>query len=294
MITKINADDFGLTKSITNKILDCYDNGYLNSVSIIPNGMAFNYAIKEFKKRKNLDLNIHLNFAEGKAISPPEDIYLLVNKSGFFCHSFHSLFFTSVFSKTETKKLLKQQLKMECAAQINKVLRNINDKAQISIDSHMHFHMIPLVFNVLLDIYKDKKKYIRLPIEPFYFHFASLHSLRNYFGLNIIKHILLKILAAYNLKKINSIPALLGCEYFIGVLFTGNTTFSSLKKALRKIPDKCYLEILFHPGFGEEREKNILYETMKNIDFHFSSNRKAEYDILQSIEFKELLAERKA
>jgi predicted glycoside hydrolase/deacetylase ChbG (UPF0249 family) len=294
MKTKINADDFGLTRNITDRILECHDNGCLTSVSIIPNGMAFDYAIKEYKKRKNLDIGIHLNLTEGKAISPAEDVYLLVNKSGFFRHSFLSLYFASVFSNAGIKNILRRQVRIECLAQIDKVLKNVRADTYINIDSHMHFHMIPLVFDVLLDIYNEKRKYFRLPIEPFYFHLASINSLKNYLGKNIIKHILLKLLASYNIKKINSNPVLLGCEYFIGVLFTGNTTFASLKKALRKIPDRCYLEILFHPGFVEENEKAVLDGSIKNTHFHLSSNRKIEYGILQSMEFRKLLLERGA
>jgi predicted glycoside hydrolase/deacetylase ChbG (UPF0249 family) len=292
MITKINADDFGLTKSITDRILDCHDRGCLNSVSIIPNGMAFGYAIKEYKKRKNLEINIHLNLAEGRAVSPAGDVDLLVDDNGCFKHSFLSLYFASLFSNAKTKRILTRQLKIECLAQIDKVVRNIKAGTKINIDSHMHFHMIPLVFDVLLEIHDKNTKYIRLPIEPFYFHFASLHSLKNYFGKNIIKHFLLKILAAYNIKKINSNPVLLGCEYFIGVLFTGNTTFASLKKALRKIPERCYLEILFHPGFTEEKEWATLDGSIRDRGFHISANRKIEYSILQSMEFRKLILER--
>ena len=57
----LNADDFGLTRSGTDAILDCVDNGPLNSVSILANGASFEYAIAELVKRPGLTAGIHIN-----------------------------------------------------------------------------------------------------------------------------------------------------------------------------------------------------------------------------------------
>jgi len=152
MVTKIiiNADDYGLSRSITDNILDSFDNGILNSVSIIVNGHAFDHAISEYKKRSGIRLSIHLNFVEGKPISSPENVHLLVNKEGFFCHSFVSLWLIYIFSLKRTKKLLRSQLQVESTAQIRAVKNKFGDDFELNIDSHQHLHMLPFVFDVLV------------------------------------------------------------------------------------------------------------------------------------------------
>ena len=54
----IHADDFGASKGVTDKILDCFDNGILSSTRILPNGHAFDYAITEYSKRSKMRLGI--------------------------------------------------------------------------------------------------------------------------------------------------------------------------------------------------------------------------------------------
>jgi len=82
----IHADDYGLTKGITDHILSTFDHGILNSTSIIANGLAFDYAIEEIKKRPELRLSIHLNLVEGSPILPLEEVSMLVDKQGDFFH----------------------------------------------------------------------------------------------------------------------------------------------------------------------------------------------------------------
>ena len=47
----LHADDFGLTKKITDDILECIDAGVINSVSVMVNGYSFEYAMEQLLKR---------------------------------------------------------------------------------------------------------------------------------------------------------------------------------------------------------------------------------------------------
>lgn len=60
----LNADDYGLTRSINRVILDLADNGQLDGVSILPNGYAFDEAVSEYRKRCGIRLAVHLNVFE--------------------------------------------------------------------------------------------------------------------------------------------------------------------------------------------------------------------------------------
>ena len=54
-----HADDYGYSESISNNILDCVDNGPINSVSIMIN--SEDYFLNRIKNYKNLNLTLHLN-----------------------------------------------------------------------------------------------------------------------------------------------------------------------------------------------------------------------------------------
>ena len=183
----INADDYGLSLGVTDNILDAYDNGVLSNTSIIPNGNVFDYAINEYKIRKNLGLSIHLNLVEGKPIMPSKNMSLLVNKDGKFYHSFVSLWTRYLISNRSKRLMLRSQVKQELRAQIKKVVDCFDETFEIKIDSHLHFHLVPFVFKALLELKREFNiQYIRLPIERF-FSYGGYGIARIYFSSNIIK-----------------------------------------------------------------------------------------------------------
>ena len=71
----IHADDFGLSRGITDSILDCWA---LNSMSIY----AFDYVMQEYKKRPGL--RIHLNLVDGTPLLFAYKLSTLVDKKAIF------------------------------------------------------------------------------------------------------------------------------------------------------------------------------------------------------------------
>lgn len=64
----INADDFGLSKSISDGIIEGIKSGYITSTSIMANMEYAEYAIREAVKN-NIDcIGLHINFTVGKPI----------------------------------------------------------------------------------------------------------------------------------------------------------------------------------------------------------------------------------
>ena len=136
----IHADDLGLSRGITDNILECIDCGTISSTSIIANGYAFDYAVNEYKKRSNLRLVCHLNFVEGKPVSPPDKINMLVNKNGHLHNTFFSLWLKYLSGSKEERNLLKNQIRLEMSGQIEKIINRFDKQIPINIDSHQHFH----------------------------------------------------------------------------------------------------------------------------------------------------------
>ncbi len=284
----IHADDFGFSKGVSDKILECADKGSLTSTSIVPNGYAFDYAIKEFKKRKGLRLGIHLNLAEGKALRANKG--LLVDEKGYFKHSFQSLWFAWLSAGKAGKKRLKHETKKEIASQVEKVRKVLPKNAKINIDSHRHFHMIPFVFETILELRKELGiSYIRIPKEPFFLALDRANFLENYFGLNIAKHVLLNQLSAGKKQKLEKL-GIKSNDYFIGNIFAGNMSEEVVRAALPKIWERnAVVEALFHPGFAK-KEEAVHWKDGKGFpEFYYSEWRKKEFKTVKSVSFKRLV-----
>lgn len=87
-MTLFNADDYGMTKLQSKHILDCYHEGVLTGVSIMPNSGYINEANEFLKECKDIHVAIHLNITEGCSISEKEKVTLLVDETGRFKQSF--------------------------------------------------------------------------------------------------------------------------------------------------------------------------------------------------------------
>ena len=57
----INADDYGISSGVNSGTLKCIKTGVINSISIVPNGYAFENGIKKVLNKKIKKLSIHLN-----------------------------------------------------------------------------------------------------------------------------------------------------------------------------------------------------------------------------------------
>ena len=64
----INADDFGMSRTVNQAIVDGYNNGILTSTCIMANMPSFEDAIRKLKDIEGIGLGIHLNIIEHKTI----------------------------------------------------------------------------------------------------------------------------------------------------------------------------------------------------------------------------------
>lgn len=289
MRVMVSADDYGVTRNITDTILDVVDNGAISSVSIVANGNDFQHAIEEIKKRPEIYISVHVNLTEGKPLVGVGES-ILVGRSGRFKHSFQSLWFHYVFSSNNTKKRIKQDVEIELRAQIRAITEALPRGFPIGINGHEHVHMIPFVFGALINLIKEFGiQYVRIPVEPFIFDSSKLSC---YFNLNIVKHFLLNALSRYARRQINGsgieVP-----DVFIGVLFTGGMSLSVVRSALET--SKFYqkspkmVEILFHPGEASSKEKDQWHQNGRFRKWYLSSKRLEERSELLSREFKKYL-----
>ncbi|NOX15716.1 MAG: ChbG/HpnK family deacetylase [Epsilonproteobacteria bacterium] len=287
----IHADDFGNSLHISECICKCLDIGALNSTSIIVNSDKLDESLKLIKGRKIRKV-LHLNIAEGKAISNQNFQYLTDKNCHFFRSWQRVVFEYYCISNKDKKELIKKEIKKEFKNQILLYCEKLQTK-DINIDSHQHYHVIPFMTDILIEL-KDEINInilnIRVTKERFFWAIGSFGDLKNYIGVNFLVHFLLNFLANKMIKKFNK----LGIKYndaFIGVLFSGDITFKAIQKGLEKVEDADTIEILLHPGYLSSQEK-AQFKNDQFKRFYISKNRNKEMSVLLSEELKKLIDER--
>jgi predicted glycoside hydrolase/deacetylase ChbG (UPF0249 family) len=131
----INADDFGLSRGITDGIVLTHKKGILTSTSLMVNQPATEYAISCAEQVRELGIGIHLNLTQGTPVLSPDQIPTLVNEAG----QFHSC-------RTLARQLLRlqvsaQEIEAEFRAQIQ--LMKSYGLLPTHADSHHRIHMYP-------------------------------------------------------------------------------------------------------------------------------------------------------
>src|SRR5690242_13644670 len=80
----VNADDFGLSRRISDAILFAHRSGIVTSSSIMANQPASEYALGLLRKEPSLGIGIHLNLTAGRPVLPASQVASLVDANGNF------------------------------------------------------------------------------------------------------------------------------------------------------------------------------------------------------------------
>lgn len=280
----ICADDYGITEKSSARIRECAENGALNKISILANTGMKNPLEKI---NSSVALSLHLNLVEGKPVSPPEAVSLLIDERGYFKYSFIGLFFLSL---TPKRRELKRQIYTELKNQLALWQSMIAPDMPLEIDSHQHTNMIPAVFDSLMRVLSDegiKPDYLRMPSEPVMPYIKAAELWRTYKPINILKQFTLNLLGLINRRKFKK--SKIKTALFMGVLFSGNMDKKRVERILpyykelakRKNSD---IEVLFHPGYINEGEEVFDTEKKSFNEFYFSCGRKTEYNALKELQ----------
>ena len=233
----LNADDFGLTQNHNQAVLEGYINGFLTSASLCANGEAYENAIHDILPDcPNLGIAAHLNIMEGK---PLTDCSLLTDINRNFIGSYWLLLFNR-----KNKKLL-EQIENEFRAQIEKIQK---DTAIDHLDSHVHTHAIPEIFEITCKLAKEYGiKYVRTQHEELYFIPKIKKHLTLNYPPNLLKIALLQYFTKRNRKTLKKYE-LKTNDYIIGVGYTGMMDSDAIEYGLKNIDaETCIAEALIHP-----------------------------------------------
>ena len=259
----LNADDFGMSKAYNRAVLEGYESGILKSTSLTANGEAFEEACeKVIPACPDLGVGIHLNIIEGKSLCP--DLDQLTDNQGNFNNSFGALLLKSL---NPNNKAFMEQIEKEFRAQIEKV---ISRTKVTHIDSHVHTHSIPKIFELTAKLAKEYGiKQIRTQFEKPYLMPDASRIFNRKYPINLVKVALLEFFTLINEKNVFKY-GLTTNDYLLGVSFTSMMNSLAISYGLMAIKyDKVVAEALIHPCRYEDGTIDNHFE-----EFQITKNQK--------------------
>ena len=277
------ADDYGLNRLSSARILQCMEEGALNKVSVFPNFEEIDF--EALRRKKAVRFSLHLNLVEGFCMADPQKVDLLAERDGRLRHTFGGLFRLAVFRPKE----LEEQAYGEIKAQVLHYKSILPEDAAFCIDGHQHTHMIPPIFKAMMRVLREEAPdaaYLRIPAEPITPYLACPSLYGTYRPVNLVKQWLLKVLWGINQREWKKFPV--PTAYFFGILLSGQMDEKRVKKILPhylRLAEKKGrdLEVLFHPGYLQREETDFEAKNIPFAEFYHSPHRRAEYEAVQSL-----------
>ncbi len=277
------ADDAGMSAESCKRIEKCVRHGALNKVSVFPNTEMED--IKDYIPQGNITLGIHINLVEGRPVSAPDEVWMLVDDRGYFKYSFEGLFFLSV---SPERREFERQISLEIKRQLQRWKIIFGDHAA-ALDSHQHTHMIPVIFRALMRIIREENtdvNYIRFPVEPMMPYLCTPSLYFTYKPINLVKQWVLNFLGLINRCELKKSE--IGTALFMGILFSGKMDEKRVRRVLPhyfKLAAKQNkdIELLFHPGYAEKGE-TVMDSNKKSFNkFYYSKGRRMEFAALRRL-----------
>jgi len=240
----VNADDFGLTRQVSEAIVDIHRHGIVTSTTLMANGAAFDAATALSRQMPRLGVGVHLNLSEGMPVSPAPRIPSLLNTHG-------RLHLTPgrLWKAIAMRRVSLAEVETELRAQIAKIRRA--GIRPTHLDGHKHVHVVPGVSDIVVRLAQEfSVSRVRCPLEqpPGLFHMLdgrrTSHS-------SILKQYLVgrsvSALARRFRKKLAE--AGLACPtHFYGISQTGFLDALGILDVLRQLPEGTS-ELMCHPGY---------------------------------------------
>ena len=285
-----HADDYGMFRTQSRHIIDCYHNGALNGISIMPNSPYLAECMEEIKDfKKKLAITVHLNLVEGKPLTGAKATRL-TGRDGNFNIGFAKLLLVGCVPVL--RRLYYRQIRREMEAQILSCREYMND-GKFRLDGHVHYHMLPLVFDAVMDVIKQNNlevSYIRFPREDLNLYRKVSGRIKGIKPINVVKVLVLNALADRNERKYYDTLVSLGVKkkFFMGVMLSGHMFYDNVKECIPVaadiIADKGLqdMEILFHPGDVTDIAEVSQITSKDDLEFlnENSANRQKEAEAL--------------
>ena len=279
---EFHADDYGIFPEAGARIRKCIAEGVLNGISIMPNSPFLQEEMEALRRiPKKVRIAVHLNFVHGTPLSPKEEVPHLVRGDGTFRISYAKALFLSYCPGL--RSLYKEEFKREIRAQFC-ACDPFLPPADYRVDSHLHYLMIPMVFDAFMELLQEEGRevsYIRMPAENRKAYARCRKETEAVPPVNVVKVLLLNVLAARNRRKYEKALQGRTIPHFYGVLYSGRMNLQNVS-ALLSDYQKHYphedAEFLFHPGAAYESDAAEVLTAESDRLFMTSPNRQQEME----------------
>lgn len=275
-----HSDDLGASPKVNEDILSAWESGDLDGFSVLANGVAMEQVRQRLlgAATRPARISVHLNLSESRCMATAAHIPLLVDRGGNLRHSFGSLLLLWLKSSRWGRVELARQVELEWGAQIAAVQSLCAPREVIQVDGHVNVHMLPFLFPIAARCAASAGvPGIRISREAFYMADKLRDGFRPYFWINIIKHILLRLLSI-KADRTARACGLNAPDKTVGVLYTGHMTrkraHAGIAAAAQSGANK--VEVVFHVGGAERHEADRWQHSPAIERFYLSPQRAVE------------------
>ncbi len=252
----IHADDFGMTRGVTEGILKAIQDGCVTSTSCLINFPASDAALEQAKNLQ-IDLGWHINLTLGRPICDSREIPSLVQKDG----TFYPLL--PFILRSFMGRIRSEDVEKEIEAQHQKFSQHGISLSHA--DGHQHVHILPIVRDVVARFVSEKKiPFVRIPRELGGFSVPHWP----------VRFFVRALTVNHSIENTRSLP-------FYGFsLGTKGGELGEWQKLLARITEET-AEVMVHPAILHPED-----------DYHgddFPGDRSAELLLLTDPEFKNIL-----
>jgi len=263
----VSADDFGLTKSMSEGAVKAYRDGIVTSLNLLPTGSAFEESFYLLKSIKLKEIGAHLSLTETSPVTDPAKVASLVTKKGDFHANYPSFFIGLFLGKIKTDDIYLE-------------LRNQLDRLKgtglpiVSLNSHEHIHMMPFLLKIFIELAGEYNiPSIRYPHGD---RMVSPFSLKKLFKMMVLAHF------GKRIEKMMRESGIYAADNFLGHLDSGNLSEDLLIRLLDNMREGT-TELVCHPGF-------LSPQVLNKYVFHL--NCEGEISALTSRRVKKVIEDR--
>lgn len=206
----------------------------------MPNGAAFEDAVSVVGETPGLGVGIHLSLVGEKCLAPVSELRGMVAEDGSLpdnYSTFARLFMSKRFGPSEARTEIQAQIDRVIAAGIEPT----------HIDSHQHLHMLPGIFDIVLDLALDSGiRVIRVPLE-------QGGPGPGGFSARIIQTWVLSRISRMRLRQVND-AGLHSADWFWGLGVSGKMNEANLTDTISRLRPGVN-EIMCHPGISDPKTR---------------------------------------
>ena len=265
----INADDFGISRSVNDGIVEAAQAGGITSASLMVNLPDSADAVGRARQCRGISVGLHFNLTVGNALTGRSSL----------THGKSSEFYPlpRLLAAASLGMIDAADVERECLAQIDRMTRA--GFPPTHLDSHRHVHTHPSIYPAVLRAVQARRiPHLRVPCEPLDVNTGVL-------GATVKKSLLL--LSARRSHQVGSRPTPAPAQDitgFVGISLQGGASFGDrLFSLVRDLPAGT-TELMTHPGYADaDLAKRDTYTVEREIELR----------ILCSDEFRELVREQR-